>query len=100
MRKLDHCLARARSPETIPPICGPEAALAQMLCVEALRRVPIRTFDAAILKKEPFKNGSIVFLPGLEDAMRRGFESERLFSEMDLPWAADAVCVETPADER
>ena len=92
MRKLDHCLARVRTPGNGVSLCGPDAAIAQTLCIDTMQKAPVRPFDPQRLESESINNGTQrLYVPGLEDAMRRGFDEERLFSEMKMPWATEAV---------
>ncbi len=91
MRKLRHAIEMCSAPERKPEICGPEAAMAHALCVDAMGKMPIRDFAPNLVVREPLKNGSVLtHVCGLQEGMRNGYEQGALFSEMQLPWAADA----------
>lgn len=93
--KLGHSLARCRIPGGGHTICGPEAALAQTLCINALQRLPVTGLAAPHVRKETIGDrGVLTYVPGLENIMRRACASGRLFSEVDLPWAGTAQRVE------
>jgi predicted dehydrogenase len=95
MRKLGHAIDTCRSPEEKHEVCGPEAAMAQTLCVHGLHKTPICDFPSDLVARESKGNDTfLAYVPGLEEAMRRGFEQGALFSEMKLPWAVDAQRVE------
>lgn len=106
-RKLAHCVERCRAECGAGPVCGPEAAMAHTLCVGGLRDIPIRDLGPEWIECRAHDEGAtLTFVPWLNEAMRRGFESSRLFSEMGVPWAGPAMRIplalpeETQADPR
>ncbi len=101
MRKLRHAIEMCGAPDKNPEICGPEAAMAHALCVDAMGKMPICDFAPNLVVREPPKNGSVLtHVCGLLEAMRNGYEQGALFSEMTLPWAADARRMDVGSDVR
>ncbi len=98
MRKLRHCIRRCQDPETDTVICGPRAAMSQTLCVNAMQATPTHEFDPTMVKVEDQGDGvKLTHVPGLEDAMKEGFERDLLFSEMNIPWARQARHIDLTA---
>lgn len=98
-RKMVHCLQRCRDGSGVPTICGPEAALSQTLCIDGLQRMSVHEFAPEIIRREVRENNeTLTFVPGLENAMREGFESGLLLSELSPPWpgSIETVAVESP----
>lgn len=92
MHKLRVCLENTvrENPERI---CGPEAARMHTLCVNALQETETHAVDPEFLKRETFPDGdAYTQIRGLYDAMRRGFRTGALFSELKNPppWARKA----------
>jgi len=83
------------------PICPAPAAAAHTICVAGMQEIPVRVFDPAEVATEtlgpPAGDGApdiLTYRPGLTEAMRRGFQSGRLFSEMGEAWASPATTVD------
>jgi predicted dehydrogenase len=91
VRKVMHCVEQCTT-GAAANVCGPEAALAHTLCVNAMQDVPIHNVDPKWIERLTHNGGeTLTFVPGLSEAIRLGGEQGRLFSEMQLPWACPAV---------
>ncbi len=95
--KLETCLAHCCSTGPVVEFCGPEAALAQVQCIAAMQQTQITDFPPHLVQQMVWEENEILtYVPGLADAMRSGFEQNRLFPELNLPWAIPAMRVELP----
>lgn len=82
-------VGRIGDPEAF--ICGLDIAGVQTLCVNgAHESSPVRRVDAEFLTDEPFEGSTRTIIEGVDEAILRGFERERLFSELDVPWSRPA----------
>lgn len=90
--KLIHCVDHCLKETAASSICGPEAAMGHVLCVNGIQQTPIHQFDQKWIKRRT-QNGSetLTFVPGLNEAIKKGFEQCLLFSEMQLPWSRSAI---------
>lgn len=97
-RKLNHCIERCRAVDGGRTLCGPEAALAQTLCINGLQQMPVTTLAGAEVAQGADDKGEILaYVPGLEEIMRQCHEHGILFSEMTNPaitWSGKPVRVE------
>jgi predicted dehydrogenase len=93
--KLEVCLAHCHSTTSVVEFCGPEAALAQVQCIAAMQQIQITDFPPQLVQQTAWgENETLTYMPGLADAMRKGFERGRLFSELNLPWIRAATRIE------
>ena len=84
LRKLYYAVKSVRSFKSV--LCGPEAALAQTLCINAIQEsvVNIGSFPESSLK--PFgKNG--IFVKNLYDVFWKCYNNSLLPSESECLWA-------------
>jgi hypothetical protein len=97
MWKLEVCINHIRAGGKVTERCGPEAASAQVRCIAALQQVPICEFAPSLIRQKLWEDSEMLtYVPGLAEAMCRGFEEGKLFSEMNLPWARPAKRVVVP----
>ncbi|WPJ96172.1 Gfo/Idh/MocA family oxidoreductase [Coraliomargarita algicola] len=89
MRKLDVCVAKVLDADgATTPICSIEAASSHTYCVNALQQIPVYTVDPAYLQVKEIKPGEqLTFIPNMGVHLREAFEQQKLFSEMNFPWA-------------
>jgi predicted dehydrogenase len=91
--KLLASLAALRGPASTI-VCGVPAARMHTACVNALRDVPVHTFDPSRIDRYSRETGdSFLFVPGLEEMLGDAFEHDCLPSERhaDLATAATTV---------
>ena len=89
--KLIHCVDECLKETANSGICGPEAAMGHVLCMNGIQQTPIHQIDQKWIKRRTQTGGeTLAFVPGLNEAMEQGVEQSRLFSEMQLPWARPA----------
>lgn len=89
-RKLGDTLAAVRDGSRETP-CSLEAAAMQTCVIDALQQMNVATLPAADCRQRVNEQGvALTYWPGLYEAIRQGFDQGRLFSEMNLPWAAPA----------
>lgn len=95
--KLWDCLQAARGKKQI--VCGPEAASAQTLCMNAMQEsMPeINAFPADLVETEGEPGNQLTYVTGLGNALRDCFEANQLPSEARLPWAQTGTEVDVTA---
>lgn len=87
-KRIWHCFDCIRT--GAEPICGLEAAEAQLICVNgAQESCEVMDFPAEIVKKKPGEgdNGDLTFAEGLNGIMKQCWAENRLPSEGGVPWA-------------
>jgi predicted dehydrogenase len=90
--KLIHCVDQCFNETASSPLCGPEAAMGHVLCVNGIQQTPIHEFDPKWIERRTQTGGeTLTFVSGLNEAMKQGVERSLLFSEMQLPWARPAM---------
>ncbi|MHC4503293.1 MAG: Gfo/Idh/MocA family protein [Planctomycetota bacterium] len=71
--------------------CTLEVAGAHTLCVNgAHQSSPVRPIPPEHVRTEPSRGETRMVIAGLDEAMRRGAETEKLFSELGVRWATPA----------
>jgi predicted dehydrogenase len=89
-------IERMRNPDVF--ICGLEVAAAQTLCVNAAHESsPINVIPSRWVNRYPSEGDVKTVVSGLDEAIGAGFQSERLFSEMDIAWAqaGQMICLDS-----
>ena len=72
-------------------VCTLDVAGAHTLCVNgAHESSPVRRIPPEHTRTEASRGGTRMVIEGLDEAMRRGAETEKLFSELGVPWARPA----------
>ncbi len=72
-------------------VCTLDVAGAHTLCVNgAHQSSPVRPIPPEHIRTEPSRGETRMVIAGLDEAMRRGAETEKLFSELGVPWARPA----------
>jgi predicted dehydrogenase len=72
------------------PECGIEAALSQTVCMLGAQHSSVTPFPADLVKEQRTDDNSRRWVHGLDDHMRRCYDTGRLPSELGLPWAVGA----------
>lgn len=87
MNKLWASIAAVRS--GAPPVCGVQAALSQILCLNAAQESApeIVGFPPGLVRREGEPGRDRLRVEGLDEALAEAYEKERLPSEMGVPWA-------------
>ncbi len=87
MNKLWASIAAVRSGQ--PPLCGIQAALSQILCLNAAQESTpeIVDFPRDLVRREGAPGRERLMVEGLDEALTEGYEKERLPSEAGLSWA-------------
>ena len=95
MLKLDYCIDRCLDSSSTQSICSAESASALTQCVEALQKVTVTTFPEDLLVKIPLEEEghSHVYVPALESAIKTACKNQKLFSEMNFPWASPSATI-------
>jgi len=77
-----------------PPLCGPEAARAQCVCVNGMQESveTIGSFPPSIIRRDEKK--SRWWVNGLDDVLRECYRQNALPSEIGVPWAKKGVTVD------
>lgn len=82
-------IGKVADPDTF--VCTLEVAGAHTLCVSgAHQSSPVRPIPLEHIRTEPSRGGTRMVIAGLDEAMRRGAQTEKLFSELGVPWAMPA----------
>jgi len=96
---FDAVLGRARGDGNF--ICGLPIARNQTLCANgAFESSPVISLDAAFLSTVGTPPERLTCVEGIEDLCRQAFKSERLWSEMEVPWARAGNAVNLTGYER
>ncbi|MBT3375385.1 MAG: Gfo/Idh/MocA family oxidoreductase [Lentisphaerae bacterium] len=95
--KLWNCMSAALGKGQI--VCGPEAASAQTLCMNAMQEsMPqISAFPDDVVKTDGAPGDQLTYVEGLDDALRACFEANQLPSEAGLPWARGGTKIDVTA---
>jgi predicted dehydrogenase len=86
----DSMLARVRARVGDPSvfICGLDIAGQQTLCVNgAHESSPVHRPSPDFVRRMPWEGSVKTVLSGVDEAIQRAFEEEKLFSEIGVPWA-------------
>lgn len=82
-------IAKVGDPGTF--VCTLGIAGAHTLCVNgAHESSPVRPIPPEHVRTEPSRGETRMVIAGLDEAMRRGAQTEKLFSELGVPWATPA----------
>lgn len=87
LKKLWDCLGSVRT--GAPPVCGPEAAMSQTLCLNGMQDSMPEIVDVPrdlLIREGPPGRGRIR-VEGLDEIFERGYASAKLPSELAVPWA-------------
>lgn len=86
-KKLWDCIEAVRGGGQV--VCGPEAALAQTICINGAQESPreIVVFPEEMVGVHETPNGGNTWVSGLGEALEQCFESGRLPSEAGFSWA-------------
>ncbi|MGJ8454167.1 Gfo/Idh/MocA family protein [Pseudothermotoga sp. U03pept] len=88
MGKLWHAIETAKGKEVV--ICSLESALSHTLVINAAHRSSkIINFPEKIIKTEQ----ELVYVEGIDTLIEEAFESNKLFSELGLPWAQEGKVI-------
>jgi len=72
-------------------ICDLNIAGTQTLCVNAAHQAtPIRTVESEFISREPLEGSTKTVITGVDEAIDRGFDEEKLFFPLGVPWAHEA----------
>ncbi|MDP2915386.1 MAG: Gfo/Idh/MocA family oxidoreductase [Candidatus Aminicenantes bacterium] len=87
MKKLWDCFGSVRT--GAPPVCGPDAAMSQTLCVNGMQDSMPEIVDVPrdLLIREGLPGQGRIRVEGLDEIFERGYASGQLPSEMGVPWA-------------
>jgi hypothetical protein len=87
MNKLWAAIAAVRTDER--PACGIQAAMSQILCLNAAQESTpeIAEFPGDLIRREGEPESARLRVEGLDEALMEAYEKERLPSEIGLPWA-------------
>lgn len=80
-------------------VCGLDIAAVHTLCVAGAHlSATVHPFPKDLISRTPAGESFNTVINGIDGVIRQAFEQERLFSEMDLPWAVPgtAVSLEQP----
>lgn len=74
--------------------CGPEAAMNQVIVVNGMQEsMPeIKNFPGELIRKRSDVDG--VYVEGLDDVVKKCFETGKLPSELNVPWAESGKTIE------
>ncbi len=72
-----------------PVLCGPEAALSQILCINGMHEsMPdITYFPKEVIKKGEFASDELIYVDGLDKVMMDCYDHWQLPGEMGISWA-------------
>jgi len=92
MLKLEFCIQKCLAPNNSPSICSAEAASMHTACVEALQKTPIKTIPENQFERirDPKDNALLIYIPGLDQAIKEAFDRKLQFSDLSLPWTMPA----------
>ncbi|MBC2595931.1 Gfo/Idh/MocA family oxidoreductase [Ruficoccus amylovorans] len=95
MCKLWHCIRRVQDIDAVGPLCGVDAAFAHTVCVYGMQQMPVHSFGEDQIRKMPLgDDGVLMYMEEMDNAMVTAFDTGKLFSELNLPWASPSVSVE------
>ena len=100
MKKLWDCLESVRT--EAPPVCGPDAAMSQTLCVNGMQDSMPEIVDVPrdLVIREGPPGRARILVDGLDEIFERGYASRRLPSELGVPWARRGRKIDLRAYER
>jgi predicted dehydrogenase len=72
-------------------LCSLEMARQQVLVVNAaFDAAAVRTIPASQVQAKPTDHGILPYVPGIEDAMKKAAEGEKMLHQAGLPWTSPA----------
>jgi predicted dehydrogenase len=100
MKKLRDCLESVRS--GAQPVCGPEAAMSQTLCLNGMQdSMPeIVDFPRHFLIKDGPPGRGRTQVKGLDEIFERAYAAGKLPSELGVPWARRGKIIDLKNYER
>ncbi|WP_309386241.1 Gfo/Idh/MocA family protein [Cerasicoccus frondis] len=97
MRKLESCVEKCLAEGVVSATCSVEAVCAHTHCVEALQAVGVKDIPNEFLAKKEMQPGDVLtYLPDMETMLSEAFDQQKLFSELNLPWAVKPTTVPIP----
>ncbi len=92
MRKLESCVRKCLGGTQSSATSSVEAASAHTYCVEALQDIPVHALaEEFVAKKQVNPGDTLRYIPGMEAVLKSAFDQNKLFAELNLPWAVDAA---------
>lgn len=87
-RKIDEAIAHATDSTYVPP-CGPQAAAAQVRCVEKIQKHPIRNVKPDCIREKVADGNHFLYVHGLDALLKKCYNEEKILS--DYPEFQDLV---------
>jgi predicted dehydrogenase len=83
---MAHLFQRLADPQTF--ICDLSIAGTHTLCVNSVHESSaIHALDDELISRFPYDGSIKTVIKGIDDVIARSFTQEKLFSELDIPWA-------------
>lgn len=83
---------RVKDPSTF--ICGLDIAVAQTICTNGAHdSSPVHPIDPKWISRVPEQDSIKTVIEGLDEVIERAFTEEKLFSELNVPWAHEGRVV-------
>ncbi len=98
MLKLTYCIEKCLHPKSTQSICSAESASAVTQCVEALQKVTVTTIpDGQLMNQQLSAEENLIYIPGIESVIKTAYDKQKLFSELNAPWAQASSTVPVEA---